>query len=590
MAGPLKKGKLPADVLGMEATAKASQYLRAAVAKLRDFLPLEKETKLWQTLEQIFQFMEPIEEYDFSMYQRPGYKQSALKKKFQATGKQIAIERRIPAYNRAVGTPIGQDEIVKPILSGTEKEIEFDTLNFINNKAMQMLVNDVKRTVMLNLDIPHHIVQIRAGKEVTPITVNEYLRTVNHAIMGGSVIQGQKTEIDPKLTDDGYCKVITGDLDVKSIIDPRFVIDIDKNFHPTRAEKIKEAIGDTIFLVGRAPSILANFSEKWVGMQATIGFLNTYRMTSTSTIADLAMTTKKQQKLLLGGTSNSLGNIPFGFFADICQAETDLPAKPFIEIANESEELSLKYLDSAIKCMSVIIPILTECFHYDLEVLGGFNHSTALVISTVTANITEEFVGMINSIVASYFTRILKNKQTLVQKKWGAIRWLIENVVILAMERMEKYYTLMEYLNGDQRTYILTSLGANLAALLTGSSVIGSWAYSYVAGHLIKEGWLRSGTAGFTMPAHVGFPSSCSLRLEEGGIPELHGMNSPVAITPGNAYAKVGIAYCAALGRGDPWVASPLVKVAFSDKSLSFNFKDPRESLIKGIEEIEKGE
>ena len=39
---------------------------------------------------------------------------------------------------------------------------------------------------------------------------------------------------------------------------------------------IKKAIGDTIFLVGRAPSILANFSEKWVGMQATIGFLNTY--------------------------------------------------------------------------------------------------------------------------------------------------------------------------------------------------------------------------------------------------------------------------------------------------------------------------
>ena len=51
MAGPLKKGKLPADVLDMEATAKASQYLRAAVAKLRDFLPLEKETKLWKSLE-----------------------------------------------------------------------------------------------------------------------------------------------------------------------------------------------------------------------------------------------------------------------------------------------------------------------------------------------------------------------------------------------------------------------------------------------------------------------------------------------------------------------------------------------------------
>ena len=262
MAGPLKKGKLPADVLDMEATAKASQYLRAAVAKLRDFLPLEKETKLWQSLEQIFQFMEPTEEFDFSMYQRPGFKQSMMKKKFQATGKEIAIDRKIPAYNRAVATPLGQDEIVRPLISGTEKEVELDTLNFVNNKALKMLVDDVRRTVMLNLDIPHHIVQIRAGKEVTPITVNEYLKTVNHAIMGGAVIQGQKTEIDPRITADGYCKVITGDPDVKSIIDSRFIIDIDKNFHPSRAEKLNKAIGDTVFLVGRAPSILANFSEK----------------------------------------------------------------------------------------------------------------------------------------------------------------------------------------------------------------------------------------------------------------------------------------------------------------------------------------
>ena len=185
MAGPLKKGKLPADVLDMEATAKASQYLRAAVAKLRDFMHLEKDSKLWQTLEQMYEFMEPTEEYDYSMYQRPGYKQSMMKKKFQASGKEIAIERKIPAYNRAVGSPLGQDQIIRPILSGTEKQFDIDSLNFINNKAMKMLLDDVKRTIILNLDIPHHVVQIRAGKEVTPLTVNEYLKTVNHTIMGG---------------------------------------------------------------------------------------------------------------------------------------------------------------------------------------------------------------------------------------------------------------------------------------------------------------------------------------------------------------------------------------------------------------------
>ena len=242
------------------------------------------------------------------------------------------------------------------------------------------------------------------------------------------------------------------------------------------------------------------------------------------------------------------------------------------------------------KCMSVIVPVLTECFHYDLNVLGGLNHSSALVMSAVTANVHEEFVSMANSIINKYFTKILSNNQTLIHKKWSAVRWIIENIIVLAMERMEKYYTLMEYLSGNQRTYLLTSLGANIAALVTGSSVIGNWAYSYVAGHLIKEGWLRTGTAGYDMPAHIRFPSSCSLRLEEGGISELEACNTPyLSLTPGTAFAKVGIAYCAALGRGDPWVASPLIKVAFSDKSLSFDFKKPFDTIIKGIEELEGG-
>ena len=79
MAGPLQKGKLPKELTGeMEATAKASQYLRQAVRALRDFLPIEKKRRIWKTLEKLFE-TEPITKSDYMMYNRGGYKQSPQK-------------------------------------------------------------------------------------------------------------------------------------------------------------------------------------------------------------------------------------------------------------------------------------------------------------------------------------------------------------------------------------------------------------------------------------------------------------------------------------------------------------------------------
>jgi methyl-coenzyme M reductase alpha subunit len=157
-------------------------------------------------------------------------------------------------------------------------------------------------------------------------------------------------------------------------------------------------------------------------------------------------------------------------------------------------------------------------------------------------------------------------------------------MVISAMEKLEKLGSSMEFLaTGAEKTYILGAIGGNIAGLLTGSPTAGIWGMNYSRGLLIREGWLRTGEAGNDMQEHLGLPFSCGLKLEEGGLMELKGMNTPyLASTIGHAFGLIGATYCAALGRGSPWVSSPLIKVAFADPNLNFNFASPKAEIIKG--------
>ena len=215
MAGPLQKGKLPKDLTGeMEATAKASQYLRQAVRALRDFLPIEKKRRIWKTLEKIFE-TEPITKSDYQMYNRGGYKQSPQKSKFQEDSIGIALERNIPGYHHSLMEPMGQRELRPVTISGTDVKVEPEALHYLNNYAMQQLYDDIKRTLILNLDIPHRTIQVRAGKEVTPESVNQFLRSVQHTIGGGTILLDQFADVDPTLVSDAYCKIITGKDEIK---------------------------------------------------------------------------------------------------------------------------------------------------------------------------------------------------------------------------------------------------------------------------------------------------------------------------------------------------------------------------------------
>ena len=205
--------------------------------------------------------------------------------------------------------------------------------------------------------------------------------------------------------------------------------------------------------------------------------------------------------------------------------------------------------------------------------------------TSLIADIQADFLDIMANLAHKYFSRITKANQTIVPTRWYNLRWVIETIVNEVMTTLEKYPTVMELLwSGIQRTFLLGSIAANMASILTGSTTAGIWGLRYTNSLLVKEGWLRS-AAGDEMIDHIGMPTSCSIRLEEGGLAELQGLNTPLNIYGmAQAYAMAGTGFCAALARGDPWVCSPIIKVAFADQHLKFNFKDPRLDIIAGAE------
>ncbi|UCH71476.1 MAG: hypothetical protein JSW62_03500, partial [Thermoplasmatales archaeon] len=150
------------------------KYELSEIAK--KFLPIEKERLIYKTMKKIFD-IDPMSIVDPKMYHRGGYRQLNSKKMFTQLGKQIAKERGNPAYSRSVVIPLGQRALEPYIISGTETIVDYDDLHHVNNAAIQQMLDDVKRTVILNLDLPHQVLQVRAGKEITPETVNLYLET-----------------------------------------------------------------------------------------------------------------------------------------------------------------------------------------------------------------------------------------------------------------------------------------------------------------------------------------------------------------------------------------------------------------------------
>ena len=117
---------------------------------------------------------------------RKGLEQSERKREFMKEGKKVEMERGISQYDpkrcHLGGIPLGQRQLMTYEVSGTGTFVEGDDLHFVNNAAMQQMWDDIRRTIIVGMDLAHQTLQKRLGKEVTPETINEYLHILNHAM------------------------------------------------------------------------------------------------------------------------------------------------------------------------------------------------------------------------------------------------------------------------------------------------------------------------------------------------------------------------------------------------------------------------
>ena len=268
-------------------------------------------------------------------YKRLGPDQSARKREFMEYSKKLEGKRGISFYNPYVhcgGIPLGQRQLVPYKLSGTEYVVEGDDLHFVNNPAMQQLWDDIRRTVIVGLDMAHEVLEKRLGKEVTPETINNYLEILNHAMPGAAVVQEHMCETHPGLVDDCNVRVFTGDDALADEIDPQYVIDINKLFPAQQAAELKAAIGKTTWQAIHIPTIVSRTCDggtasRWSAMQLCMTFIDAYNMCAgEAAVADLAYAAKHAALLQMTDMlparrargPNNPGGLSFGFMADMC--------------------------------------------------------------------------------------------------------------------------------------------------------------------------------------------------------------------------------------------------------------------------------
>jgi len=139
-----------------------------------------------------------------------------------------------------------------------------------------------------------------------------------------------------------------------------------------------------------------------------------------------------------------------------------------------------------------------------------------------------------------------------------------------------------DHFGGSQRAGVLAAACGLSTSIATGNSNAGLNAW-YLCMLLHKEGWSRLGFFGYDLQDQCGSTNSLSVRPDEGAVGELRGPNYPnYAMNVGHQGEYAAIVGGAHYGRGDGWSLSPLIKVAFADPSLKFDFAEPRREFAKG--------
>ena len=521
-----------------------------------------------------------------TVFAREGLEQSPRKMEFIKAGRKAEMDRGISMYDpkrcHCGGIPLGQRHLMTYEVSGTGVFVEGDDLHFVNNAAMQQMWDDIRRTIIVGLDLAHGTLQKRLGKEVTPETINEYLHVLNHAMPGAAVVQEHMVETHPSLVDDCYVKVFTGDDEMADDLEPQFVLNLDKLFPAKQAAQLKAAVGKSMWQAVHIPTSVSRTCDggttsRWSAMQIGMSFIGAYKMCAgEAAVADLAFAAKHAGVIQMADIlparrargPNEPGGIKFGHFADMIQADRKYP--------NDPAKAALEVVGAG--------TMLFDQIWLGSYMSGGVGF-TQYATAAYTDNILDDFTyyGM------DYINKKCNvdwknpNAKDKVKPTQELVNDIATEVTLYGMEQYEQFPTMMEdHFGGSQRAGVLAAAAGLSCAIATGNSNAGlnGWYMSMLA-H--KEGWSRLGFFGYDLQDQCGSANSLSIRPDEGCVGELRGPNYPnYAMNVGHQGEYAAIVGSAHYGMGDAWSLSPLMKITFADPSLKFDFAEPRREFARG--------
>ncbi|MGL4669383.1 MAG: coenzyme-B sulfoethylthiotransferase subunit alpha [Methanobacteriaceae archaeon] len=509
-----------------------------------------------------------------SFYSDEEWRQSPRKNEFYEAGKEIAEKRGIPQYNPDIGSPLGQRVLMPYQVSTTETFVEGDDFHFVNNAAIQQMWDDIRRTVLVGLNTAHNVLEKRLGIEVTPETITDYLETVNHAMPGAAVVQEHMVETNPVLVADSYVKIFTGDDELADEIDSAFVIDINKLFPEEQAEVLKAEVGSKIWQAVRIPSIVGRVCDggttsRWSAMQIGMSMISAYNQAAgEGATGDFAYASKHAEVVHMGTylpvrrarAENEPGGIPFGYIADMCQSSR-----------TNSEDPVRASLD--VVAMGAAL--------YDQIWLGSYMSGgvgfTQYASAAYTDNILDDFLYYGKEYVEDKFgiCEAPNNMDTVLD--------VGSEVTFYALEQYEEYPALLEtQFGGSQRASVVSAAAGCSTAFATGNAQTGLSAW-YLSMYLHKEQHSRLGFYGYDLQDQCGASNVFSVRADEGLPLEMRGPNYPnYAMNVGHQGEYAGISQAPHAARKDAFAFNPLIKIAFADPNLSFDFSQPRAMIAKG--------
>ncbi len=537
------------------------------------------EKKSIDIIKEIFR-EEDAESKHTSFYEFGGWRQSRRKREYVEIARDLVKKRGVTGYQGDrddMGVPLGQRFIEPYYISGTDILCDAEDLHQINNAAIQQMGDDIKRTAISGLDMAHRMLEVRIGATVTPETINRYLEIANHTIVGGAVAQEHMAEINPAMTRDGYVKITTGNEDLTDHIDKQYLIDINMEYPEDQADALKEGVGSSLYQVVRVPTIAVRnadggITHRWAANQCTLAFITAYALGGGSVLADFSLTSKHMQYVTLGTPTyprrgprgrGEPGGIPYAYVGDFCQADaaTGDPLRYFLESMALSNFLYLNLWVNG----------------YVIGGIGGVNAGAVIF----TNNVLDEFAKHVADWIIERYGGFARAKPS-----FDVIRDVCHEACFHVLEEYNRYPLLLEHhWGGAIRMFVLSILGGMGPSFATGHSLAGMIGYHYVGGYLMKEAWGRGSFGSQDSVDHLNLAYAASMVPDEGLLPELRGPNissdstNAIVMTTSASYSVAAHA-----ARKDAWCLSPVVKVAFSDSKLPFDFKHVRAEIARGTQ------